>query len=188
MKPWFVIAIIVACSTSYTEGLSAVPIEKSRNSVSFSLNAGNAQGKALQSDSYIIIASLRLIEPPLGYEFLAIGMGNLLSMDDRVQIGSVNIVLNAVPIRTRYFRSSIGIGGGFAAVHEVIQGEMIDSTGSQIVAQGSLTFFSSSLRVTLKTLWIKTLFVARDVPILQEHQDVGSGLYYVGGLTFEIPL
>lgn len=188
MKPWFVIAIIVACSTSYAEGLSAIPIEKSRNSVSFSLNAGNAQGKALQSDSYIAMISGELVEPPLGYELLAIGLGDLLSMDDRIHVGSMNVVLNLMPIRARYFRSSIGIGGGFAAVQEVIQGEKFGSTGSQIVAQGSLTFFSSSLRVTLKTLWIKTLFVARDVPILQEHQDVGSGLYYLAGISFEIPL
>ena len=115
-------------------------------------------------------------------------MGDLLSMDDRIHVGSMNVVLNLIPIRTRYFRSSIGIGGGFAAIQEVIQGEKFDSTGSQIVAQGALTFFSPSFRLGVKAIWLKTRFSRGNVPIVNEAHDVGSGLYYLAGCSFEFPL
>jgi len=35
---------------------------------------------------------------------------------------------------------------------------------------------------------VKMRLIRGELPILQEHRDFGGGLYYIGGLTFEIPL
>jgi len=35
---------------------------------------------------------------------------------------------------------------------------------------------------------VKMRLIQDELPILQEHRDFWGGLYYIGGLTFEIPL
>lgn len=182
MKPWFVIAIIVACSTSYAE-------KHSESTVAFSVYGGPADhNKNLHRDSFIAMITVELVEPPIGYELLAIGIGNASFFEDRIEVGTLGFILNLVPIHRRWMRLSVGGGGGFAAIEQVSNYEKYEQTGGHVVGQGSLMFFSPSLRVGVKAIWIRTRFAGGNIPVLDETQDVGSGLYYLAGISFEIPL
>ena len=188
-KIMIIIALIAVSHSIQAEEISDVSTGKQRDgSVSISLFAGSDVGQGLSDDLYMAVFSGELIEPPLGYEFLAIGMGDLLSLNEKIRVGSLTIVVNIVPIRARYLRWSLGAGFGLAAMEQVIPEKKFDSTGSQLIGQSSLTLFSSSLRVSLKALWIETHFIRDNVSILHEHQDLGSGIFYVAGLTIEVPL
>ena len=182
MKSWMVIAVLVVCSSSYAE-------KHSESALAFSVYGGPAdRGKSLGQDSYIAVISGELVESPIGYEFLALGMGNASFTEDRISVGTLGFVLNLVPIDTKWLRVSVGGGGGFAAIEQIANYEKCGETGGHVIGQGSLTLFSSNLRVGVKAIWIRTRFAGGNIPVLDETQDVGSGLYYLAGISFEIPL
>ena len=182
MKAWLVIAIFGMCSTCYAE-------KHNESSVAFSVYGGPADhGRSLHRDSFIAMLSGELVESPIGYEFLALGMGNASFTEDRISVGTLGFVLNLVPINTKWLRVSVGGGGGFAAIEQISHYEKYDETGGHVVGQGSLMFFSPSLRVGFKAIWLKTRFTDENVPVLEEAQDVGSGLYYLAGCSFEFEL
>ena len=182
MKSWFVIAVLVVCSSSYAE-------KHSESALAFSVYGGPAdRGKSLGQDSYIAVISGELVESPIGYEFLALGMGNASFTEDRISVGTLGFVLNLVPIDTKWLRVSVGGGGGFAAIEQMANYEKYDETGGHVIGQGSLTLFSSSLRMGFKAIWLKTRFSGGNVPALVEAQDVGSGMYYLAGMSLEFSL
>ena len=190
MKAWFVIAVFVACpilhATEFNPNLREKP---SKSTMALSVYGGTADnGNSLHQDSFIAMLSGELVESPIGYEFLAVGMGNASFAEDRIAVGTLGVLLNLVPIDTKWLRVSVGGGGGFAVVEEILQYEKYDQTGGHIMGQGALTFFSPSLRLGLKAIWLKTRFSRGNVPIVNEAHDVGSGLYYLAGCSFEFPL
>ena len=190
MKAWFVIAVFVACpilhATEFNPNLREKP---SKSTMALSVYGGTADnGNSLHQDSFIAMLSGELVESPIGYEFLAVGMGNASFTEDRIAVGTLGVLLNLVPIDTKWLRVSVGGGGGFAVVEEILQYEKYDQTGGHVVGQGALTFFSPSLRLGFKAIWLKTRFSGGNVPVLDEAHDVGSGLYYLAGVSFEFPL
>ena len=190
MKAWFLITVFVTCSVSHATEFDHDLREKPRQSaMAISVYGGNPDhGKGLHQDSYIAMITGELVESPIGYEFLAIGIGNASFTENRISVGTLGFVLNLVPIDTKWLRVSVGGGGGFAAIEEVDHYEKYDQTGGHVVGQGALMFFSPSLRLGFKAIWLKTRFSGGNVPIVNEANDVGSGIYYLVGMSFEFEL
>ena len=104
-----------------------------------------------------------------------------------VEVLSLNMMMKYLPIDTQLVRFGIGLGGGIAELKEITD-EEFKLSGTQFIGMAEITFFPSTVRLCARAFMTKTRFKELDrVPVLKQRCDIGSGLFFTGGIVVETP-
>ena len=176
---------------NWTKRYSQDRNEKENERIAISAHFSPIQGDGFSNNALVGILSVESIEGPMSYDFflMTVRDGPTIDNGPGISVGSLNLALKFLPIDSQFLRIGIGIGGGIAGVEQMTEDyDKYNETGVQAIGMSEITFFPSQLRLSAKVYMVKTRFKRKDkVPVLMERPDIGSGMFFTGGVVVEWP-